>query len=122
MEDHGSATDVLEKMFLLGVGFFSMTKDKVESTVNDLVERGRLSQEEGKTLISDLSSRGSEQRDSFVGFVHDEIAKAMDRVNVARKSDIDRLEAEITALRAEVRGESAPAPAEVSSDDADTIL
>jgi polyhydroxyalkanoate synthesis regulator phasin len=123
MEDHGSATDVFEKMFLLGVGFFSMTKDKVESTVNELVERGRLSQEEGKTLISDISSRGSEQRDTFVGFVHDEIAKAMDRANIARKSDIDRLEAEIAALRAELRGESAPAASgEAAPDEADTIL
>lgn len=102
MEDRGDVTDVFEKMFLLGVGFFSMTKDKVETTVNDLVERGRISQADGKTLISDLSTRGSEQRESFVGFVNDEIAKALERANIARKSDIDRLEAEIAALRSEV--------------------
>ncbi len=122
MEEHGNATDVLEKMFLLGVGFFSMTKDKVESTVNDLVERGRLSQSEGKTLISDLSERGMEQRDSFTGFVRDEIAKAMDRTNIARKSDVDRLEGEIAALHAELHGEPAPAAGGVTTDEPGTIL
>ena len=69
MEDRTNQPDILEKMFLLGVGAFSLTKEKVEGVVDDLVARGRLTQDEGKDLASEMRSRGEEQRAAVTSFI-----------------------------------------------------
>ncbi|HEY3318488.1 MAG TPA: hypothetical protein VGK50_08715 [Coriobacteriia bacterium] len=101
-ERSNDVTDIFEKMFLLGVGAFSLTKDKVQSAVDELVERGRLSREQGHDVVSELGERGARERDQFMDFVRDAVRKALDRTDIATKADVERLETEIAVLRAEV--------------------
>lgn len=108
-------SDMFEKMFLLGVGAFALTKDKVQGTVDDLVERGRLTREQGKDVVSELADRGSEERQAFMRYIRDAVRSVLDKTDVATKGDIERLESEINILRAEMLGgaaESAAAQAE----------
>lgn len=107
-------TDIFEKMFALGVGVFALTKEKVEATVNELVERGRISQSEGKDLVADLTERGMKQKDDFTSFMRTEFRKMLDRADVATKADVERLEAEINALRAEVLGAAKPVTEDIA--------
>lgn len=104
MEDRNSAdiSDVFEKMFLLGVGAFSLTKDKVQGAVDDLVERGRLSREQGKDVVSELGDRGVQEREAFMDYVQKAVRNVLDRMDIATKADITRLESEIAVLRSEV--------------------
>jgi polyhydroxyalkanoate synthesis regulator phasin len=101
-EERNDVMDIFEKAFLLGVGAFSLTKDKVDETVNDLVERGRISRDEGRTLVEEMGDRGEKERSAFTGFIRDEMRKAFERADLATKQDIARLEAEIAVLRAQV--------------------
>jgi polyhydroxyalkanoate synthesis regulator phasin len=108
MEDRTMGpTDMFEKMFLLGVGAFSITKEKAQQAVDELVERGRLSQEQGHDVVTELGQRGEHERAQFMDFVHDTMKKALDRGDIATKQDVERLEAEIAALRAQVLGGTA---------------
>ncbi len=103
MEERGADMgDIFEKMFLLGVGAFSLTKEKIQSTVDDLVERGRLSREQGRDVVSELGERGARERDQFMDFIRDTVRKALERTDVATKADVERLETEIAVLRAEM--------------------
>jgi polyhydroxyalkanoate synthesis regulator phasin len=117
MEDHShDVSDVFEKMFLLGVGAFSLTKDKVQGAVDDLVERGRLSREQGKDVVSELGDRGVKEREAFMGYVRDAVYSVLDRTDIATKRDIERLETEIAVLRAEVLSGAATTEAEAAED------
>lgn len=93
---------IFDRLFLLGVGAFSLTKEKMQETVDELVERGRMSREEGRDLVSEIGERGEQERAQFMDYVRDTVRKTLERANVASKADIERLETEIAVLRAEV--------------------
>ena len=44
----------LKKVLLAGIGLTAMTVDKADSLVKELVEKGRLTVEEGKELEQDI--------------------------------------------------------------------
>lgn len=55
------ARGLIEQAFLLGVGAAALTKDKVQSVIDDFVARGRLSDEDGRTMVAKLAERGREE-------------------------------------------------------------
>lgn len=99
MSDSTGAKDVFERMFLLGVGVFSLTSEKIESTVEDLIERGKISQEEGRSLAKDLGERGTREKDAFTGFVSEQAKKAIDMANLASKDEVVKLQEEVAQLK-----------------------
>lgn len=109
VEPKSDVTDVFERMFLLGVGVFSLTKEKVESAVNDLVERGKLSTEEGRSLISEIGERGMKEKDAVTNYVSEMVRKTIDRSDLASKRDLARLEAEIADLKKRLADATRPA-------------
>ena len=44
-------SELMEKVLLLGVGAASLTKDKVDDLVDELVKRGQMTREEGEVFI-----------------------------------------------------------------------
>lgn len=97
--DVTGVTDMFERMFLLGVGVFSLTEEKIQSTVEDLIERGKISQEEGRGLVTELGARGMKEKEAFKGFVSEQSNKAIAIANLASKDDVVKLQAEVAKLK-----------------------
>lgn len=91
--------DIVEQVFLLGLGAASLTKEKVEKTVDGLIERGRIDREEGRRLAEELTERGAEEKRAMSRALRDEVHKALEAGEIATKSDVRRLEAEIAEIR-----------------------
>jgi polyhydroxyalkanoate synthesis regulator phasin len=53
--------DLVERVFLLGVGAAALTKDRVQDLVEELVKRGQLSGEEGREVADRLVARSREE-------------------------------------------------------------
>jgi len=49
--------DSIHKMFLAGVGLAAMTKDKIDEHVKELVEKGKLTEKEGREVADEMLSR-----------------------------------------------------------------
>lgn len=47
----------LEKLFLAAVGTTTLTYEKAQETVNELIEKGKLTVEEGRDLTKDLKKK-----------------------------------------------------------------
>lgn len=88
---------IIEKFINLGLGTFSMTKEKVENVINEMVEKGELSREEAKKTVDEVLKRGEEQRDQFRSMVREEIDKWKSDSTVT-KTRIEELEARIKDL------------------------
>lgn len=92
--------DVFEQVFLLGLGAASLTKEKADQAVDDLIARGRLSREEGRRLAHDIAERGAKEKETVRSMMAEEARRALDSIEVATKDDVRRLEAEIAEMRA----------------------
>lgn len=86
--------DELKKVLLAGIGLTSMTLEKADTFVKELVEKGRLTVEEGKELKSELKRKGeSEAKELF-----DQLDVKTKSVQYATKADVSRLEDKLDAL------------------------
>ena len=91
-------TDLLRRTLLFGIGAISLTTDRVQEFVNDLVERGEITSDQASSMVSELTKRGSEARKQFRETVKTEIQKAFDGANIPSKTDLKRIEAKIDRL------------------------
>ncbi len=89
---------IFERFINLGLGTFSMTKDKVENFMDEMVERGEINREEAKKTMDELLKRGEEQKDQFRSMVREEMEKWRPDASSATKTQIESLEARIKEL------------------------
>lgn len=84
----------LKKVLLAGIGLTAMTVDKADSFVKELVEKGRLTVEEGKELEQELKRQSKEEAQEFLNKL--DAKKSL--VEYATKDDVKRLEEKLDAL------------------------
>ena len=84
----------LKKVLLAGIGLTAMTVDKADSFVKELVEKGRLTVEEGKELEQELKRQSKEEAQEFL----DKLDAKKSSVEYATKEDVKRLEEKLDAL------------------------
>ena len=84
----------LKKVLLAGIGLTAMTVDKTDSFVKELVEKGRLTVEEGKELEQELKRQSKEEAQEFLNKLDDKKSS----VEYATKDDVKRLEEKLDAL------------------------
>ena len=94
--------ELLKDILYIGAGAAFMTKEKLEELKNELIEKGKLSQEEGKQLVDELMKRSEDIRNEMEEKVQQTVAEQMKKMNVASRDDIEGLKSEITQLKGEV--------------------
>ena len=88
---------LIEKSFLAGIGLLSMTHDKAQKIVDELIQRGEVEKGEAKDWVEQLIHRGEEERQAFRKLIHDEVKSALDELGLATKEDIQELAAKVQA-------------------------
>ena len=84
----------LKKVLLAGIGLTAMTVDKADSFVKELVEKGRLTVEEGKELEQELKRQSKEEAKELLN----KLDAKKSSVEYATKDDVKRLEEKLDAL------------------------
>ncbi len=88
----------LRKVGLLGIGVLSITEEKIKQVVNELVEKGEMNKEEGKTLVHELLTEKKKQMQDFDEKISKDVQNALGKSKIALKDDVSRLEDKITEL------------------------
>ncbi len=91
--------ELLKNLLYLGAGAVFMTKEKVEELKNDLVDKGKLTQDEGKQFVDDLLKKSDDFKEKFEEKINEVVAQRLDKMKVAKSDDIAELRAQINALR-----------------------
>jgi polyhydroxyalkanoate synthesis regulator phasin len=91
--------DVIKKVLLTGVGVAALSKEKIEELAKDLAEKGKMSEQEGKALVDQLLTSSDEARQDLQKQVEEKVQKVLEKMDLARKSEIDALKLEIEALK-----------------------
>jgi polyhydroxyalkanoate synthesis regulator phasin len=83
--------DLISKALLSGLGLASLTKDAIKKTVEDLVKKSNLSEEEGRRLVKDLHRRSMKAQKALEKTVETAVNKLLKNLHVAIVSDRSRL-------------------------------
>ncbi len=85
----------LRKMLLASVGAMALATDEAEELISRLVEKGQMAQEEGRKLAQEMMAKSRERMESALDA---RIEKALERLNVPTKAEIESLSASIDEL------------------------
>jgi polyhydroxyalkanoate synthesis regulator phasin len=97
-------TDGLKKLLLAGVGAVALTADKSQEILDELVKKGELTVEQGKTLNQELKHRSEEKAEKVKA---ERKQKTMDELLASlSKEDLDQLKEKIRAKEQEEAGEA----------------
>lgn len=102
--------DGFRKLFLASVGAVAMGAEKTQEVVADLVKKGELTVEQGKTLNQELTRRGKEIVDGTSDLVlraHLEAMSAEERAAYAAKVAQMSAAIDASAVKVEVEPEAA---------------
>lgn len=94
--------DTLKKILHTGLGFLSLTKCKVEEVVNDLIDKGRLSREEGERIMKDFKKDSATSRQAMEKEMKQWMESALGKMDIARKKDLEKLSEEVDQLQRRV--------------------
>ena len=92
--------DLIKKAMFVGIGIASLTKDKIEEIAKEFVEKGKISEQEGKKLVDELLARSDESKEAIRQQVDERIQLAFQKMNIARSSEIEELKQQIKELQA----------------------
>jgi len=94
--------ETLRKVLLASVGAMALATDEGEELINRLVERGQIAQEEGRKLVQEMMAKTRERRESsrekMEAALDARIEKALERLNVPTKAEIESLSKSIDEL------------------------
>ena len=94
--------DLFKKAVLAGIGVASLTMEKVEELSKDLIDKGKLSEQEGEKFLQEMQKRAEESREALKQQTDRLVESALDRMQLAKTSDLEKLQAEIEGLRKEI--------------------
>ena len=93
-----TVADIIKKAMLAGLG----AQEKAKEFVDELVKAGELSKNEGATLVKEWVSKAEESTKDMDHKVKDAIAVAFEKLNVATRDDLERLEKKIQGISARI--------------------
>lgn len=87
-----------KKSIAFGIGAAMLTGEKLKQIVDEAVEHGEMTSEEGKSFIDDVTKRADDEKRNLQGWVHDQIAKKMHEMGAVDVSRVEALERRVRAL------------------------
>lgn len=107
--------DLFRKFLYTGVGLVSLTADRLQALVSDLVENKTLSEDEGKKIVDDFLNDTTAKREEFEARLREIVENVVKNFNVDffKKDEANVLRDRIAALEAKL--------GEVSNDVTDSV-
>jgi polyhydroxyalkanoate synthesis regulator phasin len=89
---------LFERSVLAGIGVLSMTHEKAQKIIDELIRCGEVQKDEAKDWVESLVQRGDEERQSLRKLIHDEVKSTLDELDLVTKQDLQDLASKIETL------------------------
>jgi polyhydroxyalkanoate synthesis regulator phasin len=77
--------DMIKKAMLLGLGVISLTKEKAQEVVDDLIKRGEVSKDERFKMVDALLKEAEKQEKEVTAKVDETVHKVIAKMGLATK-------------------------------------
>jgi len=93
-----SLESIFKKFVYTGVGFLSLSADKIKKTVDELVEKNKITEEEGKKILDDFFKEADTKKVEYEGKIKETINKISQNLKFAKAEDIENLSKRLEEL------------------------
>jgi polyhydroxyalkanoate synthesis regulator phasin len=90
--------DQLKKALLAGLGSAAYTYEKASKIIDEMVEKGKLTVEDGKELSQELKKNIAEKSEKFKPVTKDEITELLGNVNFVTRDEIEDIKNRLSKL------------------------
>ena len=90
--------ELIRKTVLAGLGAATLTKEKAEGFVDELVQRGEVTAEERPKFVKELVARAEESEKELEEKVNESVGKAIEKLGIPTKADLDALSGKMDML------------------------
>lgn len=93
----------LEKAMLTGLGAMYLSQKKLEEYVNEVKEKYKVSEEEGKALLEGMQKMAKEGMQRMEDIAEVEVRKALDRIGMVPREDFELLQRRVAILENKIK-------------------
>ncbi len=97
------------KAILLGLGALELTREKVESFVDELVKRGEASAKEKAGLVDELLKAAEEEEKKVMEKISSALREVISELGLATKEDLQAIERRLERIERRLAGEETDA-------------
>src|ERR1700687_5329722 len=90
--------DLFEKAVLTGLGILSLSQKKAEEFLDELNEKYKVSEEEGKAFLEKMQGMAQENRTRITEMAETEAKKVIDKLGMVPREEFDLLKKRVEAL------------------------
>jgi len=94
--------NLIKKALYTGVGIFAATTERLQHSIDELVEKGKISEEEGKKVVDDVVKNAETQRPQFETRFKKIVDSAFDKLNLPQGDSFSKMEKRIKSLEVKV--------------------
>ncbi|MFC1844663.1 phasin family protein [Thermodesulfobacteriota bacterium] len=100
--------EIFKKSLFAGLGLAVVTKTKLESVLEKLVEEGKMSREEAEKMGKELLDSGEKQWTDFESRLQETVKGFLENMDISKASDVKKLEKKIKALDLRLKAVEGP--------------
>ena len=90
--------DPLRNLLLAGLGAVTYSKEKLQTAIQGLVEKGELSREQGEKVLSEWIERGQEEQEMLGNRVSSQLQNLLSKLSLVNREEFDALRARVESL------------------------
>ena len=90
--------DFVRKAIYIGAGLASMTADRIQEAVDEIVKKGELSEKQGRDLVEELFEKSDKTRKEMSERVERFTQDALEKLKIPSRREMDELKGRIDQL------------------------
>lgn len=90
--------EFIKKAIFIGAGLASLTAEKIEEAVKEIVNKGDLTEKQGKELVQELKEKSAKARKELGERIDKMISDTLQKLNIPTRKEVEELKARIEQL------------------------
>jgi polyhydroxyalkanoate synthesis regulator phasin len=90
--------DFVKKAIYIGAGLASMTADRIQEAVDEIVKKGELSEKQGRELVDELFEKSDKTRKEMSERIERVTQDVLEKLKIPSRREVDELKARIDQL------------------------
>ena len=91
--------ELLQNIMYAGIGAVTLTKEKLEELQDELIEKGKMSRDEGKQFVDELKSKSEKAKEQLDQWIARRVEDQVKQLNLASRDEIAELQKKVDELR-----------------------